>query len=704
MAILGTIRSKGVLLLVVVGVALFAFIIGDALSQGSTYFNKSREVVAEIMDEEINIKDYQLAVDQMIQVYKIETGQNDLGEEITTQLRASVWESLVTEKLLYAEAEKLGLGVSTEELSEYLIGSNIHPIILQRRTFLGENGQFSRPMLVQFLNSLEIAPVDENMRQQILEAKNYWLFWEKAVKMAVLQEKYNTLMSKAVTANSMEAKMDFEASKTTYDVNYIVQPYFLTPDSAVSVSKSEIKSRYNQNKALYKQEANRTINYVSFAIRPLKEDSAEAEVWISEVGEEFRTTDDVVGVVNSNSDIMYNGRNYSKNDLRGDLADFAFAGSKGDIYGPIFENNTYTMARVMESGIMESDSVRLRHIYLVNNDEGKTDSIIDAINKGADFAALALKYSAVQETAANGGEIGWLVRGMQGLDKEILDKSFATSVNSVFTLKNEQGVQIMQVMERTAARPKVKLAILERKVVPSSRSHSKIYNEAKQFAAELVGAEFAAKASEKGKTLRTASDLLETTEKIADIAQSRQIIRWSFENNKATVSDVFDCGDQLVVATITEQNKKGYKTLEELSDVIKAELLREKKGDLISKNLTAELAKNSSLEGLSQSLSTDIKTANAVNFSNNQFGAAGMEPSVVGKVSALGANKLSAPVKANAGVYVLFPTVVQQNDSEFDASSQIQQMNMNLSYSLPYIILEDIRSNAQIIDNRLTFF
>jgi peptidyl-prolyl cis-trans isomerase D len=213
MAILGKIRSKGVLLLVIVGFALFAFIIGDFLTQGSTYFNKSRETVAEIVGEEVNIQDYQAAIDQMIEVYKIETGQTDLNEEMTAQLRASVWENLVTEKLLYAEAEKLGLAVSKEELSEYVIGNKTPPLIMQRRTFAGENGQFSRPMLVQFLNSLDVTPENEEMRQQIAQAKSYWLFWERNVKMAVLQDKYNALMSKTVTANSLEAKAGYELRK-----------------------------------------------------------------------------------------------------------------------------------------------------------------------------------------------------------------------------------------------------------------------------------------------------------------------------------------------------------------------------------------------------------------------------------------------------------------------------------------------------------
>ena len=141
----------------------------------------------------------------------------------------------------------------------------------------------------------------------------------------------------------------------------------------------------------------------------------------------------------------------------------------------------------MESGIMQSDSVKLRHIFLVQKDSAKVDSLIAALKSGADFAAMAKQYSAVKQTAANGGEIGWLTQNVQGMDKEITTSAFSKPVKEIFTIKNAQGVQIMQVTEKTPARNKVKLAILERKVVPSSKSYSKIYNDAKQFAAELRG-------------------------------------------------------------------------------------------------------------------------------------------------------------------------------------------------------------------------
>jgi peptidyl-prolyl cis-trans isomerase D len=704
MATLEKIRSKGVLLVAVVGLALLAFIVGDFLNSGSSYFNKSRETVAKIVGEDINIKDYTAAIDQMTEVYKIETGKTELNEETMTQLRQSVWENMVNEKILNAEAKKLGLAVSPDELSDRLIGNNIHPLIQQRRSFAGENGQFSRQALVQFLNSLEQAPTNEEMKQQIAKAKNYWMFWEKTVKTSILQEKYNSLISKTVSANSIDAKMSYQDRKVNVDVAYVVKPYYSIPDSAVKVSDSEIKERYNKQKEQYKQEANCAIKFVAFDIKPMKEDYKEAETWMNKLSEEFKTTTDVAGLVNSNSDVMYDGRAYSEKTVPASLKDFAFGGSTGAILGPIFTNDTYTMARIMESGIMQSDSVKLRHIFLVEKDAAKADSLVSAIKGGADFAALAKKYSAVQQTAANGGEIGWLTENVQGMDKEITSNAFSKPVNEVFTIKNAQGVQIMQVTEKTPARRKVKLAILERKVVASSKTYSKIYNDAKQFAIDLNVDNFDSKAKAKGYIVRPAADILQNVTRIADIPQSRQIVRWIFNNKKDKVSDVFDCGTQYVVVVNTEKNDKGYRSVEKVSDQLKAEIIKDKKAELMIKNLSDQLAKNPSLEALAASMNDSVKVAKGVNFATYQFGVAGFEPTVIGKSIVVGLNKVSAPIKGNAGVFVVRTANKVENPQPFDVRMEKMQLNGRMSYSLPYMIIQDLKDKADIVDNRLNFF
>ena len=704
MAILGKIRSKGVMLMLIVGLALFAFIIGDALTQGSTYFNKSREVVGEIAGEKINISEFQASIDQLTDVYKIETGQSNFDEEMTAQIRASVWESMVNEKILFAEAKKLGLSVGKEELSDRLIGNNIHPLVMQRRAFAGENGQFSRSALLNFLNSLETTPENDDMRQQIEQAKAYWKFWENNVKLSILQEKYNALMAKTVTANSLDAKSEYAAAKRIVDVNYVVQPYFTVPDADVKVSQSEIKDRYNKMKEQFKMEANRSIKYVVFQVKASPEDYKKAQTEMNTLSAEFTTTADVAGFVNKNSEVRYDGKPYSEATVPANLKAFAFGSPAGSVYGPVFENEAYTMARVVETGIVEADSVKLRHIFLAKSDESKTDSLIAAISSGANFAELAAKYSAVKQTAANGGEIGWIVDGIQGLDKEIITKSFASAINGVFTSKNEQGTQIFQVTEKTAPKRKVKLAVFQINVSPSNVTVSKIYNDAKQFAAELSGDEFDKKAKEKNVIVRTANDLLSSTEKVADLAQSRQVVRWAFENKKGEVSDVYDCDNNFVVATVTEVNEKGYRSIEKVTDQLKALVMQDKKAEKLIEKLKAQLTKTPSLESLATALGTDVKSAPAVSFSAYQFGVAGFEPAVVGKASILPVNKISSPVKGNAGVYVLLPMNAKENPNPFDAKMQIMMLNSRLSYSLPYAIIQDLKDETDIVDNRLNFF
>lgn len=703
MATLEKIRSKGALLVVVVGVALFAFIIGDFLKDGRTFFNKSQETVAEVVGEDINIKEYNAAIDQLTEVYKIETGKAELNEEMMTQLRQSVWETMLNEKILNAEAKKLGLSVGVEELADRLIGDNIHPLITQRRIFAGENGQFSRQALMQLRQALEQTPSSPEMKQQIDQFKSYWKFWEKTVKNSMLQDKYNALISKSVTANNLDASMSFQYRKISMDVNYVVRPYYSIPDAAVKVSDSEIADRYGKQKERYKQEANCEIKYVVFDKKPLPEDYQDAEAWIAKVGPEFSTTNDVVDVVNSNSDVMYDGRNYSEKTVPAELKDFAFSGKTGNIYGPTFVNDTYTMARIMQSGIVQSDSVKLRHIFLQPDNESKADSVIAAIKSGADFGALAKKYSAVKQTADKGGEIGWLQDGASGVDKELSTNAFSKSNNEVFTVKNTQGTQIFQVMEKTAPHRKVKLAMLVRKVEPSTKSTSKIYNAAKQFAANLKAEDFEKRAKQSGYIVRPLS-VLQMTDKVADIGQSRQIVRWAFESKQGDVSDVFECASEFVVALNSEVNKKGYRTLEKVKDQLKAEIIKDKKADMMIKELNAQLSSTPTLEGLAAFLKDSVKTAPAVSFDSYQVGMAGFEPSVIGKASVLPLGKISVPIKGNTGVYVVRVANRNENPQPFDANMEIMQLNSRMSYSLPYMIIQDLKDNADITDNRLRFF
>ncbi len=703
MATLEKIRSKGVLLLVVVGMALLAFIIGDFLNSGATYFNQSREVVAEIAGEDVHINDYAASIEQMMEVYKMETGQMDLDEQTTAQLRTSVWEALVNEKILNKEAAKLGLLVSADELWERCTGANVHPIIAQRRAFADETGRFNAMALTQFLNSLDIDPQNQQMADQIKSAKSYWMFWENNLRITLLQEKYNTLIAKAVTANSLEAKLNFDMNQSKVDVEYVMQPYYAVADSLVKVSESEMKKLYSARKETFKQEPNRDLEYIAFNIVPSEQDFAEAEAWINNLKAEFTTTTDIAGLVNSNSDVMYDGHNYSEKSVPARYAEFAFSGKKGDVTDVIFADETYSMARIVESGLMVSDSVRLRHILIENNEE-RADSIVTAIKRGADFSALALKYSLVQETALNGGEIGWVQE--QELPKEMATPAFAKRAKDVFKVSTMgQGIQIVQIIEKSKATPKVKLAIMERKVTPSSQTYGQLYNDAKRYVVENNTAEkFNAAAAEKGLVVMPAIGITKNAQQVARLSTSREIVRWAFNSEKGDVSDVFECGDAFVVALVRETKDDDFRPIGDVAFELRAELLKEKKGELIQKQMEEALAGQNTLEAAAAFVKDDVQKVEAMNFDSYQFGAAGIEPYMIGAAAVMSENTVSKPLQGNTGVFVLRTANKQSSEAEFDQAAQIQALNMRSSYYLPYQLTESLRNDAEIMDNRSMFY
>ena len=289
MATLQKIRNHGVVLLVIVGLAMLAFIMGDFINSGSSFFNRGRENVGEIAGHKVHYTEYEAAKDQLTEVYKIESGRTDIDEELSTQIRNQVWQMMLMDYTLREQAQEIGMDVTAEELSNLCIGEHPHQLIQQRRAFYDETGKFNRFALINFLNSINQEPQDAEQAANLKQAKTYWMYWEKAVRLTYMQEKYTELLKNMVTANNLDAKYAFDARQTTVDVQYVEQPYYAVPDSLVKVTNGDIKHLYAQHKEEYKQTPNRTIEYVGFAIEPSEDDFAEVERTMKSLENDFRT-------------------------------------------------------------------------------------------------------------------------------------------------------------------------------------------------------------------------------------------------------------------------------------------------------------------------------------------------------------------------------------------------------------------------------
>ena len=665
MASLQKIRNHGALLIAIVGLAMLAFILGDFLNSGSSFFNRSRENVGVIEGQKIHYTEYEAAKEQLTEVYKIESGRTDFDEDTYSQIRNQVWNMYVMDYTLRAQAEKIGMDITADELTELCVGENVHQIIRGRRAFAGEDGQFSREAVKSLISAINNESDDAEQNANLKQAKDYWMYWEKAVRISYMQEKYTALLQHLLKANSLDAEYAFNGRQNGVAVDYVMKPYYAVADSLVKVSDSDIKKLYNQHKEQYKQTPNRAIKYIAFDIVPSEDDFKAAQTMMTNLQEEFKTTDDISLVVNTNSDIMYDGRDYSEESVPAQFKEFAFRkdAKAGDCTDILFENNTYAMARIMQAGYSMPDSVELKAIVEDGEDQ----------------------------------ELGWFKAS--DLPKNIAEPALKGKRGERFTVAVGMGEQTYEIMEIGKPTPKVKLAILAREVTPSSKTYSIIYNNAKQFIVNNNNAEaLEAAAQEAGMTVIPQYNLTATTDKVGQLKSSRPIVRWAFEAKEGAVSDVFECGQQFIVAALTEVNDGEYRSLE----AVRAELMYEATNNAKAAYLKKELKGIESLEAAAEKLGQPVQHIERVALGDSRFGNAGMEPAVIGKAIAQGENALSEPIQGKMGVYVVKTGAANNAAETFVAETEKAQLASRFAY-LPYQAIQLMEDKAEVEDNRANF-
>ena len=665
MASLQKIRNHGALLIAIVGLAMLAFILGDFLNSGSSFFNRSRENVGVIEGQKVHYTEYEAAKDQLTEVYKIESGRTDFDEDTYAQIRNQVWNMFVLDYTLRAQAKEIGMDITQDELTELCVGKNVHQILRGRRAFMDENGQFNRDAVKNLISAINEGSDDAEQNANLQQAKTYWLYWEKAVRISYMQEKYTNLLQHLIKANSLEAEFAFNGRQNGVSAEYVMQPYYTVADSLVKVSESDIKALYKKHKEQFKQTPNRAIKYVAFDIVPSEDDFKAAATLMTNLQEEFKTAEDVSLVVNTNSDIMYDGRDYSEETVPAQFKDFAFAkGAKaGDCTEILFENNTYAMARIMQAGYSLPDSVELKAVVEDGEDQ----------------------------------ELGWFKAA--DLPKNIAEPALHGKRGEKFTVAMGMGEQTYEIMEIGKPTPKVKLAILAREVTPSSKTYSIIYNNAKQFIVNNNNAEaLEAAAQEQGLTIVPQYNLTKTTDRVGQLKASRPIVRWAFEAKEGQVSDVFECGQQFIVAALTEVNDGEYRPL----NAVRAELTYEATNNAKAAYIKKQLKGVESLEAAAQIMGQPVQSVERVALGDSRFGNAGMEPAVIGAAIALGENALSEPIQGNMGVFVVKTGAANNLDGAFDAQTEKAQLASRFAY-LPYQAMQLVENNADVIDNRANF-
>ncbi len=711
MATLEKIRTQAGLLVVVVGLALFAFIIGDFLNSGSTYFNQSRDQVASVNGTKISYQQYQFRIDELTKIYELQSNSSNLTEEMRTQIRQSVYDGLVNEIVINDALSKLGIKVTPEELFDMVQGENISPMVQQFPLFTDpETGVYSKMRALNVLKTIEnYQNVPPENRAEIEQIRNYWLFWERNMKQQRLQEKYMALLTKAIVANPLDARDAFESSLENSDIIYAMQSFITIPDSTINVSSNEIKKIYNQRKEQFKQKESRIIDYIAVDIRPSEDDYAKIQEDATKILAELTDAENVADVVNANSDVPYLNAFVSETGLDIEMLSFVETAAIGDITGPLFKEDSYRIFKLIDKTVA-ADSLKVSHILLASQTasseslQAMADSLVGVLKAGGNFEALAAQYS-VDQSGQTGGEIGWITESaaLRYFGEDFKNAVFSASVNQPTIVKAPYGIQILKVTEKTANVPKYKIAYVHLSVSPGSKTYSNLYNALNQFISINNTVEkISAAVSDAGYALNSNIRITSDERFFGSIPDSRPVIRWAFESTKKDeISNIFECKDHFVVAVRKGALPEGYQSVQSVAPMLRNEIAFELKGQEIVKELKSKNL--GSVAEYANVMGTRVDSVRYINFATSRISTIGMEPKLTAKITFAPVNTTSAPVIGRNGVYVFSVFNRSKVESQYEEPLEIIKLEQANAYRVGYSSVMALVEKAKIIDNRIRF-
>ena len=698
MATLNKIRSKAGLLVVIIGVALLAFIVGDFLNSGHTFYAMNQSKVAVVNGTNIGVEEFQervkMRTDELQQMYA-QRGMN-FPDGYVSRINQEVYAQMVNEILLNEELEKLGIVVSKEELADLLSGDNISPQVRQYFTN-PQTGEFDRQGLLNFIQVV-LDPEAHGyntpeLLAQIEPQRQLWLRLEQQVKQDRAIQKFANLLNRAIMPNKLDIENSFEDSKTSANIAYALQPYTSIADSTIAVSDSELKAEYNKVKESYKMPERRAIKYIKIDIEPSEADYAKAKETVEMNQSEFAETDDVVAFVANHSDESYDDSFVAISSMPEKMKKFAQSAAVNESSLLEFENDTYTMYRLMDTKVAP-DSIKVRLLSFQPRST-EIDSVLNVLNNGGSFAELSAKY--------NGNDEIWLTENMApSVGRSFINKVFSETGNGYFKAESLGGDHIVQILSRTAPVKKAKVAAYVLAVVPSTETHTALYNQLSSYSAMNNTAEkFSAGAKEAGYTVSSYECSAEDYS-LPGISDARQAIRWAFNADKGEVSEIFTIDDSFVIAALDNISKEGYTPLEQVKDMLTMQIRNDKKAEKIIADLKAKNL--NSLDGYAEAMKAQVDSAKFISFSSPSITGVGYEPVLSGLAPTAETGKVVGPVKGLRGVYVFAVTDKTVSEQPFDAQTETQKLQQNYNYLINSRLMDVLRDKADIKNTMIRFF
>jgi peptidyl-prolyl cis-trans isomerase D len=698
---MGFLRERaGTIIVVVIGVSLVAFLVGDVVRYGGSFFRDDRNMLGEVGGEKVAYDEFNKKVDQNSAQFKQQSGQAELTPQIISYVQETTWNMYVNQLLLKKEVDRLGLVVGDDETKSMVSGNNPNPQIVQA---FGDprTGQLDRGKLNTFLSNLAASKADDPLRQQ-------WSDFITQMIEAKLSEKYVSLVTNGLYVNSLEAKDDYENKNKLANFKYVSLDYASVPDNKITVTEDDYKAYYDEHKAEFNAPTElRTFDFVSFNAAPSKDDTTVIKKQADKLAVDFKASTNDSLFVQINSETKAPLTYQHKGHIEPKLDSVMFNEPNGYVYGPYLSNGSYKIAKLVDARV-EPDSVKARHILIDDKTIGvekaiaKADSIKKLIEGGKLFADLAGEFSVDKNSAVKGGDLGTFGRG--AMIPVFEDAVFSGKKGDLKIVPSQFGVHLIQIEDQKGSSKVVKVAIVDVPLKASSVTQTTIYSKAQGFLGSLTKDNFDAEVKKDGLKKATATDVNGVAAAVPGIESARDIVRWAFNAEKGDFSDkVYITGIQYIVAHLTDIKPKGILSLEAVKKQIEPMVKNKVKGKVLSDKLQAALNGSSSIDQVAQKAGSKVMPLQNIVFANPIIPGSSAEYKVVGTVFGSQPNKLSKPVEGQQGVFVFALDSFTNPAPLTNAVREKQQIGQALLQRADAQIFDALKDKANVKDFRAKF-
>ncbi|RZN82463.1 MAG: peptidylprolyl isomerase [Winogradskyella sp.] len=709
MAVLNKIRQRSLVLILVIAMALFAFVIGDVF-KNSDSFGTSQDIIATINGEDIKREPFMLAV---------QNRQQRSGPNATeTQIKNQVYNEELRRIIHNTEFEKLGLSVEKDKMRELLETSfGAYP------EFQNQDSIFDVNRLNAFIANLkDIQPQGAPLSTFTI---NYaqWTNNEQSLASGALNQQYYNLVKAGVNATVAEAEDEYLADAQTVDVKYVQVPYTSIADSLVDVSKSEIKAYMEKNRDLYEVDETREILFVEFREDPSKEDEDALKALLLGLKSDkfeynaatkdtdtilgFDNTDNIEAFVNNNSDIKFSNE-YLRPSQLGAAKDSLANTKIGEYYGPYKDGTFYKYSKVLDRA-SKADSVKVRHILIPyvgatraaadvtkTPEEAKAtaDSIFSALKGNRSKFKDLLELSSDKVSNEKEGVIEFTYN--QGFAPEFKAYAFDNKKGDMDVVETGFGYHIIEVLDQTSFNATTKLATIAREIEASEKTIDDVFNGKQKFEIAAESGDFRELAEERGLTAKPVT-FKELDENIPGIGSQRQIVRWAYDQD-TKVGDYKSftvSGVGFVVAQLVDVNEEGLMDVESATTPVLAAVRKEKKAEIIRKKISA-----TTLAEISTNQGQTVKTATGLTMKNTTLSGAGVEPKVIGSAFGLPQGAVSKPIDGEKGVYVVEVTKITEATKLENYAAILARLSNARKGTVQTQVYSALEKAADVDDNR----